>query len=133
MAEAFARAFGGDILVAESGGLLPSEGISRLSRRVMKEKDIPIRKRAPRLVSSYDLPEFDLVVNMTGRPLSFPRAGGVVEWDVADPAGMKLAAHRAVRDRVEMLVRNLVANLRFRDGFAPRRDRAQRAGRVRSA
>lgn len=128
MAEAFACALGGDIIVAESAGILPSKGISKLSRRVMRERNTPIRKRMPRLVSSYHLPEFDLVVNMTGQPLRFAHAAAVVEWDVPDPAGMKLAAHREVRDRIEALVRNLVANLRFRDGFAPRRDRAQRAG-----
>lgn len=128
MAEAFARALGGDIIVAESAGLLPSKGISKLSRRVMQEKNTPILKRTPRLVSSYHLPEFDLVVNMTGLRLRLAHAAAVVEWDVPDPAGMKLAAHREVRDRIEALVRNLVANLRFRDGFAPRRDRAQRAG-----
>lgn len=128
MAEAFARAFGDDILIARSAGLLPSEAISKVSRRVMREKNVPIRKRAPRLMSHYNLAEFDLVVNMTGRPLTFAHAGAVVEWNVADPAGMKLASHRAVRDSIEALVRNLVENLRFREGFAPRRDCAQSAG-----
>ena len=128
MAEAFARALGDDVLIARSAGLLPSEAISRSSRRVMREKSVPIEKRVPRLISYYDLAEFDLVVNMTGRPLTFAYAGAVVEWDVADPAGMQEASHREVRDRIEALVRTLVANLRFREGFAPRRDRAQGAG-----
>jgi protein-tyrosine-phosphatase len=127
MAEAFARSFGGDILVARSAGILPSRGISSLSRRAMAEKNIPIRKRAPRLVSGYDLSAFDLVVNMTGRSMTFAGAGTLLEWQVADPAGEPLASHRAARDRIEKLVRNLVANLRYRDGFAPRRDRAHRA------
>ncbi len=127
MAEAFARTLGGDILVAESAGLLPSDGISKYARLVMLEKNIPIRKRTPKLLSDFNLAKFDLVVNMTGRPLTFVHAGDVVEWDVSDPAGRKLTNHRAVRDRIEALVRNLVANLRFREGFAPRRDRAQYA------
>ncbi|MCE5307309.1 MAG: hypothetical protein LLG20_06680 [Acidobacteriales bacterium] len=129
MAEAFARSFGGDILVARSAGLLPSRRISSLSRRAMAEKNTPIRKRTPRLVSSYDLSAFDLVVNMTGRSLMFAGAGELLEWQVADPVGEHLAAHRAARDRIEKLVRNLVLNLRFRDGFAPRRDQAHRIPR----
>ncbi len=125
MAEAFAHTLGDDILIAQSAGLLPSEAISKVSRRVMREKNVPIRKRVPQLMSHYNLAEIDLVVNMTGQPLTFAHAGAVVEWNVADPAEMHLASHRAVRDRIEALVRNLVANLRFREGFAPRRDRAQ--------
>lgn len=132
MAEAFARVFGDDILIARSAGLMPSEAISTLSRRVMQERNVPIRKRAPRLLSRYNLAEFDLVVNMTGHPLTFAHTGAVVEWNVADPAGMKLASHRAVRDSIEALLRNLVENLRFREGFAPRRDVAQSA-RARAA
>jgi protein-tyrosine-phosphatase len=128
MAEAFARAFGDDVLIARSAGLLPSESVSKSSGRVMLERNVPIGTRAPRLVSYYDLAEFDLVVNMTGRPLTFADAGAVVEWEVADPARMPLSSHRAVRDRIEALVSNLVANLRFREGFAPRRDRAQSDG-----
>jgi arsenate reductase (thioredoxin) len=128
MAEAFARALGDDILIARSAGLLPSEAISNSTRRAMMEKNVPIRNRAPRLLSSYNLAEFDLVVNMTGRPLVFAKAGNVIDWDVADPAGRKLASHRAARDCIEVLVRNLLANLRFREGFAPRRDRAQSVG-----
>ena len=116
MAEAFARAYGSDIVAASSAGLLPSRDISKYTRMAMQERNIPLGRRKPRLLSSYRLAEFDLVVNMTGQPVQFPGAGAVVDWDVPDPAGKKLPAHRAVRDLIESRVRNLVARLRFGGG-----------------
>ncbi len=123
MAEAFAHAYGSDIVAASSAGLLPSRDISKYTRMAMQERNIPLGRRKPRLLSSYRLAEFDLVVNMTGQPVQFPGAGAVIDWDVPDPAGNKLPAHRAVRDLIESRVRNLVARLRFGGRPAHTRDK----------
>jgi protein-tyrosine-phosphatase len=58
--------------------------------------------------------DFDLIVNMSGLELP-PGAGGEVRvWDVPDPVRFTEERHREVRDQIERLVLELIAELRSR-------------------
>lgn len=112
MAEAFARAYGGDVLVASSAGLFPARALPPDTLRAMKEKDLDLSGHVPKSVVDLDGAQFDLILNMSGFPL--PPIGGaaVREWEVPDPIVMDYKGHRAVRDQIETLVMDLIQELR---------------------
>ena len=112
MAEAFARAYGSDVLVASSAGVFPAKGVPPDTLRAMKEKNLDLSGQVPKSVVDLNGAKFDLILNMSGFPL--PPIGGAVvrEWEVPDPIAMDYKGHCAVRDRVEKLVRDLILELR---------------------
>lgn len=111
MAEAFANAYGPDVLAASSAGLLPARCIASLTRVLMDEKGISIRGAQPKDLKSFDLDQFDLIINMSGHAL--PRClAPVVKIPVRDPNGKDEVIHRQVRERVEWIVEDLIHLLR---------------------
>lgn len=112
MAEAFARAYGSDVLVPCSAGLFPAKAVPADTLRAMEEKNLDLNGHVPKSVVDLESPPFDLIVNMSGFPLP-PLGGAVVrEWQVPDPIVMDYKDHCAVRDRIERLVMNLILELR---------------------
>lgn len=111
MAEAFARAYGTDVLVAKSAGLHPAAMLSPVTARLMFEKNINLEGSVPKGLDETGT-SFDLIVNMSGQPLPESTASPVRKWDVEDPIGLSEARHREVRDRIESLVQNLILELR---------------------
>src|ERR1019366_1245332 len=69
MAEAFARVYGRDALVAASAGLNPAMAVMPDTVRAMAEKEIDLRDQFPKSIRHLGRSKFDLVVNMmvTGR------------------------------------------------------------------
>jgi len=112
MAEAFARKYGSDVLEASSAGLSPGIDIPPETHDVMLEKGISLRGQFSKPVLSLDENRFDLVVNMSGYPLSGVSPPRLREWAVRDPYGGKDAVHREVRDEIERLVMGLILELR---------------------
>lgn len=112
MAEAFARAQGSDVLVASSAGLFPARAVPPETLRAMKEKNLDLSGQVPKSVVDLDGAKFDLILNMSGFPLSPIGGGAVREWEVPDPIAMDYKGHCAVRDQVERLVMDLIRELR---------------------
>ena len=48
MAEAFARAYGSDVLSAHSAGLAPAGAVPPLTRQVLNERNIPVEGQYPK-------------------------------------------------------------------------------------
>jgi arsenate reductase len=119
MAEAFARVYGHDAMVAASAGLSPAKAVMPDTVRAMAEKDIDLRNQFPKSIYHLGRSKFDLVVNMTGLPLPEDIGAPVEEWIVPDPVVMKYEEHCKVRDEIETLVMNLIFRLR-REQQAPR-------------
>src|ERR1700734_2997054 len=86
MAEAFARVYGADAIIASSAGVSPSAIIAPLTRKVLSEKNIPIGDQYPKGMEMAQREPFDVVVNMSGLPLAMG-AQPVVDWRVQDPIG----------------------------------------------
>jgi arsenate reductase len=128
MAEAFARVYGHDALVAASAGLTPAMAVMPDTVRAMAEKEIDLRDQFPKSVYHMRRSKFDLVVNMTGVALPEGIDAPVEEWSVRDPVAMDYDEHCEVRDEIEQLVMNLIFKLR-REQHAPR-FRGQGSGRL---
>jgi arsenate reductase len=114
MAEAFARAYGSDVLVPESAGLWPAPSVASDTLRAMEEKNLDLSGQVPKSLVDLDVDsaKFDLIVNMSGHSLP-PMGDAVVrEWQVPDPIVMDYEDHCRVRDQIERLVMYLILELR---------------------
>jgi arsenate reductase len=113
MAEGFARAYGQDVLTAQSAGLAPALAVAPLTHRVMLERNIDLGDCYPKRLENME-GAFDLIVNMSGH--AFPsRAPSPMEvWDIHDPIGESEDVFREVRDEIEQRVRQLIETLRSR-------------------
>ncbi len=115
MAEAFARAYGSDVLEAHSAGLAPALALAPLTHAVMLEKNIDLGDFYPKEIGL--IPgKMDLIVNMSGYELQLRNPAPVEEWDVADPIGEPEEVFRQVRDEIEQRVLRLIETLRSRKG-----------------
>jgi arsenate reductase len=111
MAEAFARAYGADAIIASSAGVSPAAIIAPLTRKVLSEKNIPIGDQYPKGMEMAQREPFDVVVNMSGLPLAIGTQR-VVNWRVQDPIGNDEAVYRNVAAQIEEMVMRLILELR---------------------
>ena len=112
MAEAFARAYGSDALIAASAGLTPAFSVAPDTMRAMSDKGLDLRDQHPKSVRQMGRAHFDLVINMSGFELP-DKVGAVVRtWDVPDPICLDYDEHCEVRDAIERLVMDLILELR---------------------
>ena len=113
MAEAFARAYGSDVLTAASAGFTPAAGIPKQTIQAMEEKNLALSAHFPKSMSDLQDERFDLIVNMSGFPIGLLNgATAVREWSVPDPVAMDYKNHCKIRDRIEKLVMMLILELR---------------------
>jgi protein-tyrosine-phosphatase len=116
MAEAFARVLGSDVLVPASAGLAPGMAIALDTVRAMAEKDIFLRDQFPKSLRNLARVRFDVIVNMSQRPLPPTKPDDeparIVEWEVPDPVRMTYREHCEIRDAIERKVVELISELR---------------------
>ncbi|HUS04866.1 MAG TPA: low molecular weight phosphatase family protein [Bryobacteraceae bacterium] len=112
MAEALARAYGSDVIRARSAGLTPAISTSPLTRTVLKEKNIELGDHLPRSIRDISLDGVDLIVNMSGRKLPVETAVPILDWKVKDPIGGSQTVYQEVCAQLEMLVMQLILQLR---------------------
>ncbi|MBZ5625958.1 MAG: arsenate reductase ArsC [Acidobacteriia bacterium] len=112
MAEAFARAYGSDVMVAASAGLTPASGVADDTMRAMAEKGLDLRDHFPKSIRHLGRAQFDVVINMSGFDLPDSVGTSIRTWDIPDPIFLKYDEHREVRDAIERLVMTLVLELR---------------------
>jgi len=111
MAEAFARAYGGDIMEVQSAGVSPATYIAPLTKQTLGELNLTIDDHFPKGMDVMRRQHFDVVVNMSGEPVEFPGAR-VIEWTVPDPIGQTESYYRTVATQIEGLVMRLIMELR---------------------
>jgi len=113
MAEAFLRRYAKNLRVA-SAGTRPSSHLNPIVVEAMREVGIDLQSQSPKSISN------DLIRNSRTRvsmgcmdrescPALF--AGGVVDWNIADPKGKPLDEVRKIRDEIESQVKRLVESL----------------------
>jgi|SRR5579871_2554244 len=112
MAEAFARAYGSDVLTPRSAGLTPAYMVSPLTGKVMEEKNVALEDAFPKPLVPEMLRQSDLVINMSGQPLNMGEATQTEEWTVRDPIGESEDVYREVASEIEQRVMQLVLKLR---------------------
>ncbi len=111
MAEAFARAYGADILEVHSAGLSPATMIAPLTKQILAERNLNVDSQFPKALDFVKREPFDVVVNMSGHPIALPNAR-VLTWIVPDPIGQKDTVYRSVASQIEGLVMRLIMDLR---------------------
>jgi arsenate reductase len=112
MAEAFARTYGSDVMVAASVGLAPAGSVAAATIRAMDEKNIDLREQFPKALRHLGKAEFDFVVNLSGGYLPPEFGGRIVDWEIMDPIMLPYKAHCEVRDEIERQVMKLILELR---------------------
>jgi protein-tyrosine-phosphatase len=111
MAEAFAEAYGADIMEVQSAGVSPASYIAPLTKQTLAERNLNIDDHFPKSVESLRGQPFDVVLNMSGTPLRMPGTQ-VIDWVVPDPIGQSEAYYRTVATQIEGLVMRLILELR---------------------
>jgi arsenate reductase len=113
MAEAFAKAYGSDILTVQSAGLAHADMVPPLTRQVLNEKNIPCEGQFSKGLEAVAGDTFDVVVNLSGERLPAVAGGPkMIEWSVQDPIGESESVYRAVANQIEGLVMRLILELR---------------------
>jgi len=118
MAEAFARAYGRDVIKPASAGVYPASFIAPDTKRAMAEKNLDLKGHKPKSIEDTDLSKFDLIVDMSGGLLEGLKKTPVEVWDVPDPISLDYDQHCKVRDRIELLVKQLIRELSAGKPFA---------------
>jgi arsenate reductase (thioredoxin) len=112
MAEAFARTYGADVIVAASAGLMPAAIVAPDTARAMREKNIDMRAHFPKHIRQLGRAHFDLIVNMSGDDLPYEPGDRIIAWEVDDPIRLNFKEHCEVRDKIERLVMDLLLEFR---------------------
>jgi arsenate reductase len=113
MAEAFARAYGHDVIDPVSAGLTPALQVDPRTRAVMAERGISLDQQFPKPLEEVLSPLPTFLINLSGAPV--PRVAASIPteaWTVRDPVGSSEAFHREVRDDIEARVMQLILRLR---------------------
>ncbi len=111
MAEAFARAYGADIMEVQSAGVSPATYIAPLTKQTLGEFNLRIDDHFPKGMDLIRRQHFDVVINMSGVPVGLPGAR-VINWTVADPIGQSESYYRTVASQIEGMVMRLIVELR---------------------
>ena len=112
MAEGFARAYGDDILIAQSAGLSPASIVQPLTKQVLAERNIRIDDQFPKGIEILVREQFDVIINMSGAKLPVVPGAQMRDWPVRDPIGQTEAVYKTVAEQIEALVMRLILELR---------------------
>jgi protein-tyrosine-phosphatase len=114
MAEAFARLHGGDAIEAHSAGSRPSGRVNPRAIEFMREKGCDLESHRSKGLQELAAMEFDVAIGMgcvdEGCPILLAKRHE--EWDIPDPKNLPDNGFRAVRDHIEMKVKELLASLK---------------------
>jgi protein-tyrosine-phosphatase len=114
MSEAlFARVADGH--TAASAGTTPAAHVHPEVVEVMRELDIDLAGRTPRLLTGELAEEADVIVTMgCGDECPYIPGKRYIEWELEDPAGQPVERVRVIRDEIARRVRELSDELTSR-------------------
>jgi L-amino acid N-acyltransferase YncA/protein-tyrosine-phosphatase len=112
MAAAFLTHLAGNRLEVRSAGSAPAESVNPSVIEAMGEIGIDISREVPKVLTADAVEASDVVVTMgCGDTCPFVPGKRYLDWELPDPAGRGVADVRAIRDRIEQLVRGLLTEL----------------------
>ena len=112
MAEAFARAYGSDVIIPASAGFTPASRLAPDTIRAMAAKNLDLENHFPKGIQHLGQAHFDVVINMSRIPIPADICPDIRSWDVEDPVCMNFENHCAIRNEIERLVMLLILELR---------------------
>ncbi|ORI12096.1 heat-shock protein HtpX [Rhodococcus sp. 1163] len=120
MAAGFLSDLADGAVEVRSAGSTPAESINSAAVQAMAELGIDISAQSPKILTPDAVETSDVVITM-GCGDACPVFPGVQyrDWALPDPAGKGIDAVRPIRDKIKILVEDLVAELRDR---SPARD-----------
>ena len=112
MAAGFLTHLSGDSVEVRSAGSAPADTVNASAVEAMAEVGIDISNQTPKILTPDAVETSDVVITM-GCGDACPVFPGVSyrDWALPDPAGKGIDAVRPIRDRIEELVRDLIAEL----------------------
>jgi protein-tyrosine-phosphatase len=112
MAAAFLTRLGGNRVRVRSAGSEPGDAVNPAVVETMREVGIDIGAEVPKVLTADAVQASDVVVTMgCGDACPFFPGKRYLDWELPDPAGQGVEAVRPIRDRIEQLVRGLLAEL----------------------
>jgi protein-tyrosine-phosphatase len=109
MAEGFARALGGDGVIAHSAGSQPAGQVNPRAREFMAERGIDLTDQASKGLADLPVVDWDWIVTMgCGDACPSLPARHRADWDLADPKDLPDEHFRTVRDEIEQRVSRLL-------------------------
>ena len=112
MAAGFLVQLAGAAVELRSAGSAPADTVNAAAVAAMAEMGIDISAQTPKILTPDAVETSDVVITM-GCGDACPVFPGVSyrDWALPDPAGKGIDAVRPIRDRIEELVRDLIAEL----------------------
>ncbi|MET8650773.1 arsenate reductase ArsC [Nocardia aurea] len=112
MAAGFLAALAGDRIEVRSAGSEPAATVNPVAVTAMAEIGIDIAGGTPKLLTDEAVGVSDVVITMgCGDACSYFPGISYRDWVVPDPSGEGIEVVRTVRDRIRILVENLIAEL----------------------
>ena len=109
MAEALAKSFAQGAWDIWSAGSYPSGRIHPLAIQLIAERSLDLSTHRSKGLHDVPAREWDYVVTMgCGDACPTVRAKQRLDWSIPDPVSLPLEEARAIRDRIETLVRELL-------------------------
>ncbi|MFF4817868.1 arsenate reductase ArsC [Kitasatospora sp. NPDC001309] len=117
MAAAFLTRLGGDRVEVRSAGSAPAGAVNPAVVEALAEVGIDISAEVPKVLTVEAVRASDVVITMgCGDACPFFPGKRYLDWTLEDPAGQGVEAVRPIRDRIEELVRGLLAELGIQPG-----------------
>ena len=112
MAQGFLAHLAGDAIDVRSAGSAPGPALNPAAVEAMAELGIDITAHTPKILTP-DTVETSTVVITMGCGDACPYFPGVDyrDWELADPAGLGVAAVRPIRDEIRSRVEELITEL----------------------
>ncbi|TQM31075.1 arsenate reductase ArsC [Nocardia bhagyanarayanae] len=112
MAAGFLTALAGDRIEVRSAGSAPAAELNSVAVEAMGEVGIDIADNTPKKLTDEAVGVSDVVITMgCGDACPFFPGISYRDWVLPDPAGQTIEVVRTIRDRIRILVENLIAEL----------------------
>jgi arsenate reductase (thioredoxin) len=112
MAAGYMRELSGGAVEVRSGGSEPGDQINPMAIQAMAEEGIDISQAVPRLMTTEQVRESDVVITMgCGDVCPIFPGKRYEDWELTDPKGKSIDEVRPIRDEIKARIENLLAEL----------------------
>lgn len=112
MAAGFMKSLGKDKVNVLSAGSMPKDQINPVAVEVMKEVGIDISNNQPKILTTENVKESDVVITMgCGDACPIFPGKRYEDWQLEDPAGKDLETVRKIRDEIKSRIEALLSEI----------------------
>lgn len=112
MAAGYLQHLAGDRVEVRSAGSAPGNAVNPSAVAAMAEEGIDISSATPKILTDAAVEASDYVITMgCGDACPFFPGKTYLDWVLDDPAGQGVEAVRPIRDKIRVLVEDLIAEI----------------------